>query len=63
MSSKKFNSPCDCEDSPSTELPQMKPEEKKNGKEKRRTSNDSGSLAGPNTKPTEPPAESLEEES
>jgi len=52
----KIETPCDCEDAATTELPQKNTDDKsaagQNTKTEKRTSNDSGALAGPNTKPT-----------
>ena len=61
----KIDTACDCEESPSTELPQKDPKNKDAtgdaGKTEKRTSNDSGALAGPNTKPTVPVAKPEDE--
>lgn len=61
----KVETPCDCEDSPSMELPQRNAKDQKVGDKRlteKRTSNDSGALAGPNTKPTVRPAADSQED-
>lgn len=62
----KIDTPCDCENTPSTELSQKDPKDKdaagEKSKSEKRTSNDSGALAGPNTKPTVPVAKPDDDE-